>query len=505
MNEGKACERRASSDFHKAKYLGKTKTPKPSGAFFDPRKGGEWWKCPKDRPRRTAYAVTDSKACATKNILGEKLSRAEFLGKVDNPKPKGAFTDPRNGGEYWTCEGSNRTVFAVTDGKACEKITKAALMKAEFKGKFGCDKGSFFDPRNGGECWSCPSDYFRNANPVTHKAACTINIGKACDSGNIDVRGKCYKKGECGKENQRPCLIVERVPSCNKGLAEDFIANKCIPTNVAICLTAVRIVKAGKEIGKVAEQAKKVIPNLDGVTNLAASAVKEAQKKFNNKKNKDDFVKKMVSQVKPFENTLKEIEAIGKKAASQVKTLITAFSSEKFCTMSDSERKAQITKLNMKAEQTFKKAGLDKNFLDGLFIKSANAAASGAHFYMTYGISVGANAMIGGGASFTLATDYRGNVGAFIGLGPSIQTNVSAGGAFSIGFYPKTELDGFSGWGHSFALAGGPFKIVSGGISIAVSEDFSELQGFGFGVSVGAGAGILPGDFTYGPEHAWKL
>lgn len=297
------------------------------------------------------------------------------------------------------------------------------------------------------------------------------------------------------------------MPSCNKGLAEDFIANKCIPTNVAICLTAVRIVKAGKEIGKVAEQAKKVISNLDGVTNLAASAVKEAQKKFNNKKNKDDFVKKMVSQVKPFENTLKEIEAIGKKAASQVKTLITAFSSEKFCTMSDSERKAQITKLNMKAEQTFKKAGLDKNFLDGLFIKSANAAASGAHFYMTYGISVGANAVIGGGASFTLATDYRGNVGAFIGLGPSIQTNVSAGGAFSIGFYPKTELDGFSGWGHSFALAGGPFKIVSGGISIAVSEDFSELQGFGFsfGVSVGAGAGILPGDFTYGPEHAWKL
>lgn len=137
VNEGKACERCASSDFHKAKYLGKTKTPKPSGAFFDPRKGGEWWKCPKDRPRRTAYAVTDSKACATKNILGEKLSRAEFLGKVDNPKPKGAFTDPRNGGEYWTCEGSNRTVFAVTDGKACEKITKAALMKAEFKGKFG--------------------------------------------------------------------------------------------------------------------------------------------------------------------------------------------------------------------------------------------------------------------------------------------------------------------------------------------------------------------------------
>jgi len=252
VNEGKACERRASSSFSKAKYLGKRKMSKPSGAFFDPRKGGEWWKCPKNRPRRTAYAVTDKRACATKNIIGEKLSKAEFLGKVNKPTPKGAFVDPRNGGEFWTCSGDKRTVFSVTSNKACEKITKAAMMKAEYKGKFGCDKGSFFDPRKGGECWSCPSDYFRNANPVTHKASCTINVGLACDKGNIDIRGKCQKKGVCGKENQRPCLIVERVPSCNKGLAEDFIANKCIKTNVAICLTAVRIIKAGKKVGELA-------------------------------------------------------------------------------------------------------------------------------------------------------------------------------------------------------------------------------------------------------------
>ena len=46
----------------KATYKGKVKTPKPKGAFFDPRKGGEWWKCPSNRPRRTAYAVTDKRA-----------------------------------------------------------------------------------------------------------------------------------------------------------------------------------------------------------------------------------------------------------------------------------------------------------------------------------------------------------------------------------------------------------------------------------------------------------
>ena len=50
-------------------YLSKVKRGKPtSRSFFDPRKGGEWWECPSNRPRRTLYAVTDSRACATKSL-----------------------------------------------------------------------------------------------------------------------------------------------------------------------------------------------------------------------------------------------------------------------------------------------------------------------------------------------------------------------------------------------------------------------------------------------------
>ena len=182
----------------KATYRGKVKKSKPKGAFFDPRKGGEWWKCPSNRPRRTAYSVTDKRACATKRIIGEKLSRAEFKGKVTNPKPKGAFLDPRKGGEYW----------------------------------------------------SCPAGYIRNLNPVTHRAACTVAPKYVCDGSNMAVRGKCYKKGACGARNQRPCLIVERIPSCKNGLAEDFIANKCIPAKIAGCLTLTRALKIAKGVGK---------------------------------------------------------------------------------------------------------------------------------------------------------------------------------------------------------------------------------------------------------------
>ena len=172
---GNACERPAWSGWSKATFRGKAKTPKPRGAFFDPRNGGEWWKCPSNRPRRTLYAVTDSRACATRNILGEKLAHAQFLGKVDNPKPRDAFFDPRAGGEYWSCPaGFNRTIFPVTAGNACEQVHRATAMGARYVSKFGCPGGTFFDPRAGGECWSCPASHpHRTVNPVTGGRACS--------------------------------------------------------------------------------------------------------------------------------------------------------------------------------------------------------------------------------------------------------------------------------------------------------------------------------------------
>lgn len=129
----------ASSKYEKATFKGPVTTAKPhKKAFKDPRNGGEWWKCPKDRPRRTLEKVTSNKACATKEIIGEKLSKAEFLGAVNNPKPAGAFADPRNGGEYWKCpKGYNRSLTAVTEWDACVITTPRSVdeKKATFRGK----------------------------------------------------------------------------------------------------------------------------------------------------------------------------------------------------------------------------------------------------------------------------------------------------------------------------------------------------------------------------------
>jgi len=36
-----------------------------------------------------------------------------------------------------------------------------------------------------------------------------------------------YAQRHCGAEGQRPCRIWERIPSCNKGLKEDFSRDMC--------------------------------------------------------------------------------------------------------------------------------------------------------------------------------------------------------------------------------------------------------------------------------------
>ena len=46
------------------------------------------------------------------------------------------------------------------------------------------------------------------------------------------ARGICVAVN-CGKENGRPCTIVERIPSCDSGMVEDFLKNKCVKSEDA--------------------------------------------------------------------------------------------------------------------------------------------------------------------------------------------------------------------------------------------------------------------------------
>lgn len=161
----------------------------PKGTFFDPRNWGECWSCP-DGYNRTAYPVTDKRACVKPGY--EKFKKAEK--KRENTKigegcPKGQFWDVKGGkgllGACYSCEGYNRTLYPVDSDKSCSKAVSETPAPAKFVEKFGCSKGQFFDPRNGGECWSCPSDYNRTIFAVTDEKACQKQKILPCDKVSI--------------------------------------------------------------------------------------------------------------------------------------------------------------------------------------------------------------------------------------------------------------------------------------------------------------------------------
>ena len=192
--------------------------------FFDPRKGGECWSCPKGT-NRTAYAVNSDRACSKPGYTKKKKGNRKGKSSVGFCPDK-QWVSLHDGYCYTCSSGYSHDPSKPGNKKGvCYKRYRESLKKASFKHATTCKGGEFKDPRHGGECWSC-GGWNRTATAVTDKRACQAK--SPCKSGKIAVGGTCRKKGKCGKKGQRPCLIAERVPSCDKGLREDFGKNKCV-------------------------------------------------------------------------------------------------------------------------------------------------------------------------------------------------------------------------------------------------------------------------------------
>jgi len=207
----------------------------PKGAFFDPIDGGSCWSCPAGYSR-TLEHVKSAKACRNKarTVFAKATRHGRGTGLLRTDCRKGQFWDPN--GYCWSCPGGyGRTTQAVTSAKACSKRVAGGYARANASGGLKCPSGSFFDPIDGGGCWRCPKGYKRSLSSVKARDACTTTalggLGKAfgaCPSGLVNINGICSRKGDCGGRGQRPCLLGERTPSCNRGLKEDFKRNRCV-------------------------------------------------------------------------------------------------------------------------------------------------------------------------------------------------------------------------------------------------------------------------------------
>ena len=174
----RACEKKSSKTkgkLSKAKYQG---TVCPKGSIFDPTRDGECWACPKGYDR-TVAPVEWKDACVKKAKTNfkkiKRYKRATGVFKTDCPK--GKFWDGIDGYCYSCPKGYKRTSSTIKGKKACSKVTKAKISKANLKGKAVCKAGEILDVRNHGECWTCPTNYDRTVYPIQQSKACEIGGG----------------------------------------------------------------------------------------------------------------------------------------------------------------------------------------------------------------------------------------------------------------------------------------------------------------------------------------
>lgn len=163
-------------------------------------------------------------------------SKAKKEGKAVGECPKGSFFDIGT----WSCfscpKGFNRTGFAVDTDKACSKEIRPEYRRATSKGNHNrCPRDTFHDPRNGGECWKCPSGYDRTLAAVDAFNACgkafaspvtAIFVSSVCPTGTFpDPNGKCYQCPEGFRRTaaavtaHNACFRNERLEPANKEAA----------------------------------------------------------------------------------------------------------------------------------------------------------------------------------------------------------------------------------------------------------------------------------------------
>ncbi len=303
------------------------------------------------------------------------------------------------------------------------------------------------------------------------KGNCACGINKAT---GLDVPGNasgtCARPPSCGGKGDRPCTLDVQIAtgrkSCDKGLAEDFITNRCVDDSAAFreaqCRAVVGAMQAGKlpdALKPFVDEAKKRAPRLPRPEALA----------------------KATAYVEPLKPIVPELQRI----YTEVEKTKDLFKPETLC--SPARLQARLKQLSAKLEPV---------------VKSFLPTYSGK-FHMAYTLNASVAAGPGIAAGYALATDYDGGVGVYVYLGPAIVFNASLGDSVGVQFYPKVTLESFEGWGFGFGVsAGPPTKVFSGGADVAFTDRGVPV---GIGISGGIGLGALPVDVDVSATHAWKL
>lgn len=300
----------------------------------------------------------------------------------------------------------------------------------------------------------------------------------SCDKGLAEHFGqnKCVKKGSaggaaCGANNQRPCTVIERIPSCDKGLVEDFGANKCVAKNALSC--GARNQRPCTVVERIPSCNKGLVE--DFKYNKCLLSAESSIKEF------EAFFKKFGQSHKPLFDALKSL-------ASH----LTSQQNINYYLKGQFKQDLQARKL----DQIIKKAAIAE-------WKAANPEAFAKQFIpKTLTIGIVQDGGVGAGGSFELGiainlTNSKPYATVYRTLAVSAGLITGADVTVSVSFW-NTTPDQFIGEGRGISASGGELVVGGSGAwfhplpGIGTLWDFEHLQGFGW--AFGVGASVLPVD-----------
>lgn len=454
----------AAAGYAKAVKIGKSHAPDcGKNGFNDVH--GQCWTCPDGFDHPNLRPADSAKACVkegkTQYREGHYVDESAM-----NGCQKGRFSAAS--GKCFTCpskEWKNNPARKGSDDKFCRLKEKDKYAKARKQsGDAMCDKG-MFALADGGSCWTCPADFPK-------RTLWGMTSDKAC------------RTKACGGNNEPICSVFDGAP-CKSKLTPNYAIGECVSIDARreVCKATLAMFR-----GQMA------------VSGAIAEILDEGQKRAERGPGIDaeEVVKRVSEQIDP--DTVDEVARLFKVAnekADEVKKQV--FDDESFCSIDIREVDRDLKKLGI-APEAKKKSAI---FLDDIhFIRQANAGPSKSDFW-TISVGVAGHYVIGANVTLTFVTNFNGEGGAFVGLGPELASNLDIGVGVGVQRFGRTTLNNFKGWGWGGSASGGPWKIVSAGVDFSFDEKLKVLQGWGGGV--GAGVGVLPLDVSLGPGYSWRL
>lgn len=354
----------------------------------------------------------------------------------------------------------------------------------------------------------------------------------SCDKGLVEdfQKNRCLRpaaRTPCGAEGQRPCTVVERIPSCNAELAEDFVKNRCVRPGCgrlegAPCKVWERVPSCDRGLAEDFLRGKCV--RQDQQASLCSGLVTAMRNGRTPIPGFDAVLPKtrerQQAQQKRLADPVFRTDLLNRAAAFVQPHVMHLPEMRRIAAFLNAPANRAALESVFSPEnfcsdsiadmdRKLARLGLIPSFVKNrprpvsTAAESFSVAQGDTHFYVGYQLT-GALSLIGGVQGGLMGvTNFAGSGAKYYFFGPQVESNVSVGLTLQVIFFPAVKLKEFDGWGFGVGVSGGPPpKIVAASVDLVADENLSTIQGFGVGLGVGLGA--LPGDIAVSATHSWS-